>query len=67
LDIFNNLIRFLVSPSAADNNLKCYLPTEMQFAPPKRCGLEAEILGKITKSFPQVNSAFFLFSLIDPI
>lgn len=41
---------------AADNNLKCYLPTEMQFAPPKRCGLEAEILGKITKSFSQVRS-----------
>lgn len=27
----------------------------MQFAPPKRCGLEAEILGKITKSFNQVS------------
>ncbi|CAG2111748.1 unnamed protein product, partial [Medioppia subpectinata] len=47
---------FTVSASASDNNLKCYLPTEMQFAPPKRCGLEAEILGKITKSFPQSPS-----------
>lgn len=46
------MINFLVSPSAADNNLKNYLPQEMQCAPPKRCGLEAEILGKITKSFP---------------
>ncbi|RWS23881.1 hypothetical protein B4U80_05305, partial [Leptotrombidium deliense] len=44
---------YMVSPAAADNNLKCYLPPEMQFAPPKRCGLEAEILGKITKSFAQ--------------
>ncbi|RWS10891.1 hypothetical protein B4U79_10779 [Dinothrombium tinctorium] len=44
---------YMVSSAAADNNLKCYLPPEMQFAPPKRCGLEAEILGKITKSFTQ--------------
>ena len=43
---------FVVSASAADNNSKNYLPQEMQCAPPKRCGLEAEILGKITKSFP---------------
>lgn len=42
-----------MSPLAQDNNLKCYLPPEMQFAPPKRCGLEAEILGKITKQYDQ--------------
>ncbi|KAI1280333.1 Sister chromatid cohesion protein PDS5 -like protein B [Halotydeus destructor] len=42
---------YMVSPSASDNNLKNYLPTELQFAPPKRCGLEVEMLGKITKSF----------------
>jgi len=44
---------YMVSPSAVDNNLKCYLPPEMMFAPPKRCGLETEILGKITKTFSQ--------------
>ncbi|KAG9509341.1 Sister chromatid cohesion protein PDS5-like B [Fragariocoptes setiger] len=35
--------------SAVENNLKSYLPEEMQFAPPKRCGLENEAAGKTTK------------------
>lgn len=32
-----------------ENNHKCYLPESMQFPPPKRCGLETEILGKMNK------------------
>lgn len=32
-----------------ENNHKCYLPESMQFPPPKRCGLETEILGKLNK------------------
>ncbi|XP_015792482.1 sister chromatid cohesion protein PDS5 homolog B [Tetranychus urticae] len=46
---------FMVSPSAATNNSRCYLPTSMQFQPPKRCGLEAEILGKITKTLTSIT------------
>lgn len=37
------------SKVVVENNLKCYLPESMQFPPPKRCGLEAEILGKMSK------------------
>lgn len=43
---------YAVSKDAKENNLKNYLPPSMQFAPPKRCSLENEILSKITKSFP---------------
>ena len=43
---------YSVSKEAKENNLKNYLPSTMQFAPPKRCSLENEILSKITKSFP---------------
>lgn len=41
---------YTVCPLAKDNNLKSYLPTEMHFTPPKRCGLETEMLGKIGKN-----------------
>ena len=57
-----NFPPFSVSPSAADNNLKNYLPQEMQCAPPKRCGLEAEILGKITKSFQVIFLINYFFN-----
>jgi len=48
---------FAVSKEAKENNLKNYLPPSMQFAPPKRCSLENEILSKITKSFPSSTSS----------
>ena len=48
---------YSVSKEAKENNLKNYLPPSMQFAPPKRCSLENEILSKITKSFPQNTSS----------
>lgn len=35
--------------TVVENNHKCYLPESMQFPPPKRCGLETEILGKMNK------------------
>lgn len=37
------------SKMVVENNHKCYLPESMQFPPPKRCGLETEILGKMNK------------------
>lgn len=43
---------YSVSKDAKENNLKNYLPPSMQFAPPKRCSLENEILSKVTKTFP---------------
>lgn len=48
---------YSVSKEAKENNLKNYLPPSMQFAPPKRCSLENEILSKITKSFPSNTSS----------
>ena len=47
---------YMVSLLAKDNNLKSYLPPEIHFPPPKRCGLETEILGKITKNFPSCTN-----------
>lgn len=35
--------------TVVENNHKCYLPDSMQFNPPKRCGLETEILNKTNK------------------
>lgn len=37
------------SKRATENNFKNYLPESMQFPPPKRCGLENEMLGKANK------------------
>lgn len=34
--------------AVVENNHKCYLPESMHFPPPKRCGLETEVLGKTT-------------------
>ncbi|KAH9410377.1 Sister chromatid cohesion protein PDS5 A [Tyrophagus putrescentiae] len=39
------------SPSHdTENGTKSYLPPAMQFAPPKKCGLETEMLGKMSKN-----------------
>lgn len=37
------------SKQVVENNYKCYLPEVMQIPPPKRCGLETEMLGKTNK------------------
>lgn len=48
--------KYFTASSNAVNVTKNYLPVEMQFQPPKRCGLETEMLGRITKSFSQSNA-----------
>jgi len=40
---------YVRNKSLCENNIKCYLPESMQFPPPKRCGLETEIMGKMNK------------------
>lgn len=47
--------KYFTASSNADNLTKNYLPVEMQFQPPKRCGLETEMLGRLSKSFSQVK------------
>lgn len=40
---------YIRSKSPCENNNKCYLPESMQFAVPKRCVTESEVVGKTNK------------------
>ncbi|KAF7494831.1 Sister chromatid cohesion protein PDS5 -like protein B [Sarcoptes scabiei] len=48
--------KYYAASSDPDNLNKSYLPVEMQFTPPKRCGLETEMLNRINKNSAQSSS-----------